>query len=268
MSSAVREAVCGLRKELYSTFCLTVLKAFIDDSGSGGDSPWVVLAGYVGTVDDWDGPAFGKEWTDALNNVPRINYFKASEAESLRSDGQWAGISKIQRDAKIDSLIKVIQRRARHAIYVRLKQRHYDRIVKNSLIKKQFENPYYILFTYLVMAIMALQNTIGGDLMTEFIFDSHERFEKPSKLVYEVLMEHPDLARLASPNILYRDDQKFLPLQAADLLAWQVRRRFCVAEAARPQMEAALRGYGNPPNHSLTLTEADLYDFVPKQFRR
>lgn len=27
-----------------------MLRAFIDDSGSGGDSPWFVLAGYVGTV--------------------------------------------------------------------------------------------------------------------------------------------------------------------------------------------------------------------------
>jgi hypothetical protein len=50
----------------------------------------VVLAGYVGTVDDWDEPAFGKEWAHALSDVPRISYFKASEAESLRPDGQWA----------------------------------------------------------------------------------------------------------------------------------------------------------------------------------
>ena len=41
----MQELVCGLRRDRYGEFHVTVLKAFIDDSGSGGDSPWFVLAG-------------------------------------------------------------------------------------------------------------------------------------------------------------------------------------------------------------------------------
>ncbi len=61
------------------------LRAFIDDSGSGGDSPWFVLAGYVGKVEAWD--AFHEPWRKVLEVPPQLEYFKASEAESLRSDG-------------------------------------------------------------------------------------------------------------------------------------------------------------------------------------
>ena len=61
-----------------------MLKAFIDDSGSGGDSEWYVLAGYLGTIQGWD--SFDAQWMDILNRHPRIAYFKSSEAESLRSD--------------------------------------------------------------------------------------------------------------------------------------------------------------------------------------
>src|ERR1035441_6269714 len=79
-----------------------VFKAFIDDSGSGGDSPWYVLAGYMGTVEGWD--SFDAEWTSVLHADPRIECFKSSEAERLHYHSQWAGVSKEQRDSKIDAL--------------------------------------------------------------------------------------------------------------------------------------------------------------------
>jgi hypothetical protein len=97
-SSGIGKIVCGLRRDSYARFCVTVLKAFVDDSGSGGDSTWYVLAGYVGTVEGWD--SFDDQWRSVLQQEPSINYFKASEAESLRPDGQWAGITKQQRDSK------------------------------------------------------------------------------------------------------------------------------------------------------------------------
>jgi hypothetical protein len=52
-----------------------VLKAFIDDSGSGGDSPWYVLAGYLGTVEGWD--LFDGQWEEVLHEPPYIEYFRA-----------------------------------------------------------------------------------------------------------------------------------------------------------------------------------------------
>jgi hypothetical protein len=88
-----------------------VLKAFIDDSGSGGDSTWYVLAcacrlSSLGTVEGWD--SFDSQWTTVLHADPYIEYFKASEAESLRPDGQCAGVNKKQRNPKIDAFIEVI----------------------------------------------------------------------------------------------------------------------------------------------------------------
>ena len=51
-----------------------MLRAFIDDSGSGGDSPWYVLAGYVGTTEAWN--AFDKPWREMLDDPPKLEYFK------------------------------------------------------------------------------------------------------------------------------------------------------------------------------------------------
>lgn len=40
-------------------------------------------------------------------------------------------------------------------------------------------------------------------------------------------------------NIAYQDDKQFLPLQAADLLAWQVRRGFSHPEPRRRHLDEA-----------------------------
>ena len=56
--------------------------AFIDDSGSGGDSPYYILAGYSAPKATW--AAFWPDWQAALDVPPKLEYFKMSEAESLK----------------------------------------------------------------------------------------------------------------------------------------------------------------------------------------
>ena len=81
-------ALAGLRHDYFAEVYVHALRAFIDDSGSWGDFPWFVLAGYVGTVEAWD--AFDESWRKSLlDGPPKLEYFKSSEAESLREDGQW-----------------------------------------------------------------------------------------------------------------------------------------------------------------------------------
>ena len=75
---------------LFLIGCLyTMLRAFVDDSGSGGDSKWFVLAGYVGTVQQWE--LFDAPWIAALHAFPPIEYFKASEA-AVHNRGAWKQI--------------------------------------------------------------------------------------------------------------------------------------------------------------------------------
>jgi hypothetical protein len=59
--------------------------AFVDDSGSGGDSAYYVLAGYVASKDEWG--AFIEDWQSVLDLPPQMKYFKMSEAESCALTG-------------------------------------------------------------------------------------------------------------------------------------------------------------------------------------
>ncbi len=199
---------------------MAVLRAFIDDSGSGGDSTWYVLAGYLGTAEGWD--SFDSQWTQVLHGDPYVEYFKASEAESLR--GPWFGISKEQRDAKIDALIEVIGRCATRSLCVRLRQRDYDEIIKGNL-PPLWDNPYYFLFTMAVGAAINIERIDGDSDYVDFVFDEDGQHKKQFNLMLPPLSQM-DVLYGKFVNAVRRDEKKFLPLQAADLLAWQTR-RFC-----------------------------------------
>src|SRR5438876_60990 len=109
--------MAGLRHDYFGRY-VQMLKAFVDDSGSGGDSPWYVLAGYVGTVEAWD--TFDEPWRKVLDGPPKLDYFKASEV--LRPERQWGAFSPSERDGRVNSLIQVIGNHALRSVYVRLKQ--------------------------------------------------------------------------------------------------------------------------------------------------
>lgn len=229
-----------------------MLKVFVDDSGSGGDSPWFVLAGYVGTVERWD--SFDRQWRTVLDGPPKIDYFKSSEAESLRSDGQWAGISRDERNARIDPLIRVIGKCATRSVYVRVQQRDYDAVIK-KYVPPEWDNAYYFLFISMISAATSTEKYLGSSEQLEFVFDSNHRFEKPSLSLYDREVIPEFVGRIA--NIHYEDEKIFLPLQAADLLAWQIRRRFSTSESPRPQFDRAIE---SPPERpfSYTLTRSQL----------
>ncbi len=233
MSPSILKVVTGLSLREYSRFYVTMLKAFVDDSGSGGDSPWVVLAGYVGTEEDWT--AFDSEWQEVLDEPPSLAYFKSSEAESLK--GRFSGFTRNQRNVRIDRFISVIQKRARQAIEVRMRLSHYDSLIRGN-VPTAWDDPYYFLFSGFILSATTVERLYGEESPIEFVFDSSERFEKPSTKFFESFRTRYDQVT-AKANVAYRDDKLFLPLQAADLLAWQVRRLFCSNEPRRQHLTDA-----------------------------
>lgn len=235
-----------------------MLKAFVDDSGSGGDSPWYVLAGYVGTVEAWE--AFDGAWNDVLKGPPKLEYFKASEAESLRCDGQWAGISKDERNARIESFIGVIRRFATRAFHVRTMQKDYNDLIK-PYVPPDWDNAYFFLFIGFLSAATSIEKYAGSGRPIEFVFDSSDkkRIEKPSLKLYHQCAHLPQFGGRVH-DIHYEDEKIFLPLQAADLLAWQIRRRFSVQGDIRPHFEMAINAPAERPyEHIVSRDDLERY---------
>ena len=274
----VRSVACGVDPELKPRWRYTVLNAFVDDSGSDLQGPAYLLTGYSSDVESWVG--FSREWKDALVAPPSISYFKMREAESGK--GQFEGWENSVISAKIHTLIPIINRYTKYRIECIFWQDHYDVAMTwfLSQIRKQlapldfakvqrtFEDPYFLAFCLIMTDYSQRLEMEGSDEIIDFIFDTQGAIGKNAVKWWRRLNEiFPTIYyQKHLPNEpIHRDDKIFLPLQAADLLAWQTRRRledFNIhkIEAKRPEYEMleAVQLYPNRWN------ETRLRDFFGK----
>lgn len=232
-----------------------MLNAFVDDSGSDRRGPAYVLTGYASDVDSWSD--FARDWKTALIAHPAIEYFKMSEAESRR--WQFDGWERAAITAKIHTLIPIITRYAKYRVECIFWQEHYDSAMNWFLpeirkqvspldfrrIQKTFEDPYFLAFCLIMTDYAQRLEMEHSDEIVDFIFDSQGAVGKKAVEWWQRMNEiFPTVYyQKHLPNgPIHRDEKVFLPIQAADLLAWQTRRRLeelniRKIEAKRPEYE-------------------------------
>jgi len=201
---------------------------YVDDSGSGGDSPYFVLAGYSAAMEDW--LLFTEAWQRVLDSHPRIAYFKMREAESLRDE--FAGFSVPVRDKKLSKLISVIEQFKLFETSVFVPSSIFNSIVTANM-PIEVRNPYLLAFVCMVGLTPFLDQIMGVESKVDFVFDSDERNELTGRGYFKTLMRKIPQVNNALGEIDYRDDKQFNPLQAADLIAWQNRRFFSFPKEPR-----------------------------------
>jgi hypothetical protein len=209
---------------------LMAVRAFIDDSGSGGDSPYYVLAGYLGDVPTWE--RFTEDWQQVLDKVPKIAYFKMSEAES--QTGEFEQFTHPQRDERVDDLVAVVEKHHLWAACCAISKPDFDELIV-SRGAGPWRDPYITAFMYLIGIFTSIGARFGFNDIVDFIFDEPEKGQKRTvrDIWDQVKGFQPVAGRVGV--IEFRDDKDFLPLQAADLLAWHERRhRSNPAKPARP----------------------------------
>jgi Protein of unknown function (DUF3800) len=198
-----------------------MLQAFIDDSTSNTGDKAFFLAGYINTVEMWE--AFANVWDFALKQSPSIEYLKMSEAESLR--GQFRGWSREERDAKIIKLAQVINLSRPHFVFCSVNGDEYIKII-TPVAPQNLKNPYFMAFWGIIDSAARYLQNAGDILPVEFIFDDQGSMGDDAALFYQEMKKNlaPDLRAVLGNTPIFRDEKNLLPLQAADMLAWHVRR--------------------------------------------
>lgn len=197
-----------------------------------------MLTGYVSDVTSWED--FSREWDAALRQSPSIEYFKMREAESRKE--QFEGWLDDQVSKKLEVLIPIINRHAKERIECIYWQEHYDVAIAAFLVRMRqrmeplefkkvndaFSDPYCLAFQMIMSNYGKILDQRESQEIVDFIFDNQTgqgpRAVKWWKGLCEVPLSTPFLKYFPNEPI-HRDDKVFLPLQAADMIAWQTRRR-------------------------------------------
>jgi hypothetical protein len=197
-----------------------VFQIAIDESGRGQESdPAFVLAGYAARVQNWE--AFSDRWQEILHKRPHLEYLKAKEAYSLQ--GQFRGWTPLQRDERVLELIALIRQFSPSAVKLVISGKEFEQILGTK--KGAFKNVYWLAVASLTVAVLADRFKQHTREKIEFIFDEGTMkarfFEKSYRAMIASLPKNA--TELLARKSRMENDRKFLPLQAADLLAWNVR---------------------------------------------
>lgn len=241
-TAPVWDLVCGLPPDKRRVRRLMVLQAYIDDSGGTdvNEHPYFVLGGFVSTVERW--AEFSSDWQVVLDMEPRLEYFKMSEAGSL--NGQFhmrRGWDRPMRDARLAKFVEVARSYPIYRTSVSIDKALFrDHIagldVPNP--KPTAKDPYYLAFHNLVTGLPLLQavniKSVPKEGKIDFIFDYQCKTGGRASDAWEHIKMNvlprlkmdgvPDVMPFLGSPPIFRDEKEFLPLQAADLYVWHVRK--------------------------------------------
>ncbi|WP_394998875.1 DUF3800 domain-containing protein [Sphingomonas sp.] len=215
--------VSGLPTRLWSVKPLAFLQAFTEDSEGQTGERRLYLATYIMAADAWI--KFSDEWDAILNSDPPISYFTMKEAHDPVG-GQFRKFTKPQRDQKLAALAELIAKYRPFAFHTSISRKDCaDFKIKAGFYP--FQSPYFLLYFATIFGIAKCLPDWGlGNETCGFIFDESDGLPLRVMPVFDrTLSILPPEARARIDGVPdFRDDKKVKPLQAADFLAWHVRR--------------------------------------------
>ncbi len=188
-----------------------MLQAFVDDSGSGQGAVFV-LAGFIASAEQW--AAFKDEWKESLGGAP---YFKMADAEKL--------FGRTGKDDRVTRFYRIIENHAVAGVSSAVMRDDYERVFGRA--PQPMRDPYFLLFFDLIAQLSRNQKKLDLHDKVDFIFD--EQLGKKEKVIAAwdsfKSMGQESFGHILGDTPSFKDDKEILPLQAADLYAWWIRRQ-------------------------------------------
>ena len=218
--------LCGIPARFRGRSGLMMIKntAFVDET-EGGDV--FLMAAWVSDVDTWE--AFTEAWQDTLDSAPTIKYFKHSEAmAAIENFAHW---ERPAIDDKMSRLVDVICAHEMSGLVAGARVSTYTEAFRSDILgEKQVKSvlklthPYHTCFFSIPKGIIQFQKERGVDAKVDFVFDRQDGMFLECKILFEEMMKIlPEEILRNIGTIIDQSDEDVLPLQAADLLAGQMR---------------------------------------------
>jgi len=227
-----------------------MLTAYFDDSGTHPNSDVVLWYGLFGHSNQW--AHFDELWAAKLREPslgkPALSRFHMAQCQA--ADGEFTGWSRTATDFLVHELGDIILRCMLWADGVAIPRKDWDELVKGNLRTALGDTEGYALRIAFVRATQWAREHGGQDRIA-FVFDRRKEREAEGKRIYQ-LFDH--LSKI-EPNavkpisITFSDSTCIRPLQAADMVAWEMYqysleslKKGAVPHAGRKQMRRLWQG--------------------------
>ena len=199
---------------------LGMLKAFFDESGIHAGARVTSIAGFVGTADAWT--ALTVEWKHVLGKLADrgVNCFHMTECAA--GDHQFAVIPSAERHVTVAALAGIIAAQDVTAVWAGVKNEAFDRLTANApKFRARYPKPYDLCFDEIVRQLIGWSGAHANSSRVSVIFAEQTDYAERNRDAYGAWRAHPLVGgRLGA--LAFDFPKYLLPLQAADLIAYEV----------------------------------------------
>jgi Protein of unknown function (DUF3800) len=216
-----------------------MVRGYFDDSGSHTSSDIVVMAGLFGYSNQWD--YLSKLWAKKIADpcpgklpLPRFHM-----AACQAGDEEFLGWKRIECDFLVDELIEIIHKVGVYGFGCAMPRKHYDALITGEQ-RRASGNAETICIINCFVKLIEFAKYITPDKEIAFIFDDRPQQKRNVQRICEVYQS----AKQEGVEIVsatFASSKKILPLQAADLLAWEIYQDSLDSLAGRTEKEGPRR---------------------------
>lgn len=210
----------GLFHRWESDRLFMLLTAYIDESGTHGDSPLTIMAGYVGHSGQWR--KFDKKWVRTLSKL-ELTHFHAKDF--IRRRGEFKGWDATQSLKLIDRIDDICRRHGLFGFVASLRNSDYDEfyIGEGRPRKIQADSRYGLCFRLCMMFLPEMIKHIVGDkeVTLHIVMESGHKNAGDVVRIFDLFKKQasPEFARMAG-TLTFADKKECYGIQAADSLAF------------------------------------------------
>jgi hypothetical protein len=216
-------AAASLVLELCQTFLadregdVVVIRMFVDESGIHGGSPVISVGGYLSKPTRWQ--KFTSEWNRVLK-PSKIKVFHASECNAR--SGEFQDWTREERDKLVKRLLPIIPKYA-VGMAIGIDLSAVEKVLQSRPDLRQFHrDPYYSCILWLLLRVARRLNEEGDPERIAVVHEIND-FQSSALSAYNFVLTQPE--GKAYSSFSFGRKQDFVPLQAADILAYEAGRR-------------------------------------------
>jgi hypothetical protein len=200
---------------------VVILTAYFDDSGTHAGSDAVAVAGYISTPDQWI--RFETQWRAALENLGLPMFHMTSFANGVGPYRQW---SEPQRRIRLGRLIDIIHANVLGSFGVVVPTEPFNRLF-SARAKAHCGGAYGLAATvnFLEVAriVKGIDEAQAWDAWIAYVFESGTTGAGQILKVFQYNeQDTKEKEKLRLLSLRFENKREFVPLQAADILAYEL----------------------------------------------
>jgi hypothetical protein len=220
--------------------------AYFDDSGHPDDQAVVVVAGWVGNVEQWT--LWEEGWKKVLSDFGIASgYFHMTEFEAAPrcgdADNVYKHLTSHERQIFLSRLINHIATRARCSFCCLVPMLDYVEVNSDYYLEEWLGKPYPVVSVSVCQKLRQWKERYAPNDTLEILFEDGTKHKGDLRKVFnQYKFDEP----------VFKDKRKVAPLQGADLLAWESFNAFNTGILRAPFMELLENTVGGGQHGMLT----------------